>query len=79
MPRVYVYAGNDKQHGSQHGTLTQSDSHIPLVFMGWGVGHGETFARTGIVDIAPTICALLHIQAPNAAIGNPILQVIESK
>lgn len=79
LPRVYVYAGNDKQHGSQHGTLTQSDSHIPLVFMGWGVGHGETFARTGIVDIAPTICALLHIQAPNAAIGNPILQVIESK
>ena len=76
LPRVGVYAGYAPQHGSNHGTMTQSDAHIPLVFMGWGVKQGETFASSGIIDIAPTVCALLHIQAPNAAIGNPITQVV---
>jgi len=58
--------------GTTHGAWNPYDSHIPLVFMGWHVPHGETTKPTRIVDLAPTICAMLHIQMPNACVGNAI-------
>ena len=58
--------------GTTHGAWNPYDSHIPLVFMGWHVPHGETTKPTRIVDLAPTICAMLHIQMPNACVGDAI-------
>jgi hypothetical protein len=29
-----------------------------------------------MTDIAPTICALLHIQFPSGNVGNPIVEVL---
>ena len=58
--------------GTTHGSWNPYDSHIPLVFMGWHVPHGSTNEPTFIVDLAPTICAMLHIQMPNACIGDAI-------
>ncbi len=63
--------------GTTHGLWNPDDAHIPLIFMGWGVDKGETFAPTRMTDIAPTICALLHIQMPNACVGNPITSAID--
>lgn len=58
--------------GTTHGAWNPYDSHIPLVFMGWHVPHGSTTKPTRIVDLAPTICAMLHIQMPNACVGDAI-------
>lgn len=58
--------------GTDHGTRNPYDTHIPLVFMGWGIQHGSTTRPTYMTDIAPTIAALLHVQAPNGNIGRPI-------
>ena len=58
--------------GTTHGAWNPYDSHIPLVFMGWHVPHGATSKPTRIVDAAPTICAMLHIQMPNACVGEAI-------
>ncbi len=58
--------------GTTHGSWNPYDSHIPLVFMGWHVPHGNTTKPTRIVDLAATICAMLHIQMPNACVGDPI-------
>ena len=58
--------------GTDHGTWNPYDTHIPLVFMGWGIKHGSTTRPTFMTDIAPTIAALLHVQAPNGNIGRPI-------
>lgn len=63
--------------GTSHGTWNPYDSHIPLVFFGWHIQPGQTNAATNIVDIAPTVCAMLHIQMPSACVGTPILQVTE--
>ena len=65
--------------GSNHGTWSQSDSHIPLLFYGWHVPQGETAQLTHMTDIAPTVCAMLHIQAPDAAIGTPINAITASR
>src|SRR5690606_37290122 len=36
------YDGTPRSTGTTHGTWTPYESHIPLVFMGWGVQHGVT-------------------------------------
>jgi predicted AlkP superfamily pyrophosphatase or phosphodiesterase len=61
--------------GATHGTWYPFDAHIPLVWMGWKIKPGYTNRVTGMTDIAPTLAALLHIQAPSGAIGVPITEV----
>ncbi len=58
--------------GSTHGSGLNHDTHVPLLFFGKGIKHGETFAKTVIPDIAPTISALLGISFPNSATGKPL-------
>lgn len=58
--------------GASHGSWNPYDSHIPLVFMGWGIKPGKTYSATGMTDIAATLAALLKIQMPNGSIGEPI-------
>ena len=71
------YDGTPRSTGTTHGTWTPYDSHIPLVFMGWGIKHGTSNRTVGITDIAPTISALLHVMEPNGSIGNPIVEVLQ--
>jgi len=63
--------------GTTHGTWNPYDAHIPLVFMGWGIKRGSLTRETHMTDIAPTVAALLHIQAPNGNIGKPIGEVFK--
>lgn len=63
--------------GTTHGTWNPYDTHIPLVFMGWGINHGSLNRPTSMADIAPTISALLHIQEPNGNIGETIEEVLK--
>ena len=61
--------------GTTHGEWNPYDAHIPLLFMGWKVPHGATSREVHITDIAPTVCQLLHIQQPNACIGEAITEI----
>lgn len=63
--------------GSTHGSSYQYDTHVPLLFFGKGIKNGQTLKRTDIIDIAPTISALLGISFPNASIGQPLEFVME--
>ena len=74
-PQVMITDNSSDFRGTTHGAWNPYDAHIPLVFMGWNISHGATNERCHIVDIAPTVCALLHIQMPNAAIGTAIVPV----
>jgi arylsulfatase A-like enzyme len=58
--------------GTTHGLWNPYDTHIPLIFMGWKIPHGETNKTLYMTDIAPTLAALLHIQMPSGCIGKPI-------
>ncbi|HEX9827244.1 MAG TPA: alkaline phosphatase PafA [Flavobacteriaceae bacterium] len=58
--------------GSTHGSAFSYDTHVPLLFFGKGIKHGQTFQKTEITDIAPTISALLGISFPNGVIGKPL-------
>lgn len=76
-PGYYEYADWSSPVGTTHGEWNPYDAHIPLLFYGWKVPHGASSAEVHITDIAPTICLLLHIQQPNACIGDA-LQFIDN-
>ncbi len=61
--------------GTTHGSWNPYDSHIPLVWFGWGVKAGKTNREVYMTDIAPTIAAMLQIQMPNASTGKVIEEV----
>lgn len=63
--------------GTGHGAWNPYDSHIPAVFMGWGIKRGKTNKVYDMSDIAPTICALLHIQQPSGSIGKVITEALQ--
>lgn len=67
-PNFYTHG----MKGTDHGAWNPYDTHIPLVFMGWGIKHGVTTRETFMTDITPTIAALLHVQAPNGCVGHAI-------
>lgn len=58
--------------GTTHGTHYRYDTHIPLLFFGWGIKAGKSVAPCAMTDIAPTICQKLGIQEPNATIGKAL-------
>ena len=63
--------------GSTHGSGLNYDTHVPLLFFGKGITKGETYNKTVIPDIAPTISALLGISFPNASTGDVLGFVID--
>jgi arylsulfatase A-like enzyme len=69
------YSGSANATGTTHGSPHAYDTHIPLVWMGWGIKHGSTNRTTSMTDIAPTLAGLLHIQMPNGCVGQPIEEV----
>jgi predicted AlkP superfamily pyrophosphatase or phosphodiesterase len=65
------------QTGTTHGVWNPYDSHIPLLFYGWGIKPGKMNKETYMTDIAPTIAAMLHIQMPSGCIGHAIEEVMK--
>ena len=69
-PGYYEFGPWSSPVGTTHGEWNPYDAHIPLLFYGWHIPHGSHAQEVHITDIAPTVCSLLHIQQPNACIGD---------
>ncbi len=63
--------------GTTHGTVYAYDTHIPLIWYGWGIKNGKSYRDISMTDIASTIAALLHIQMPNGAVGSVIYEALK--
>ncbi|HSP41118.1 MAG TPA: alkaline phosphatase PafA, partial [Gillisia sp.] len=72
-PSTIVYS----ETGSTHGSGFSYDTHAPMLFFGRGIPQGSSLERAEIIDIAPTISALLGISNPNAATGKPLSVMLE--
>lgn len=82
IPRAgYFGAGKPSVNykGTSHGEWNPYDAHIPLIFMGWHIPVGETVTPVQMTDIAPTVCALLHIQMPNSCMGTALPELVNAK
>lgn len=58
--------------GTTHGTWSPDDAHIPLVWYGWNIKAGKSNKEVYMIDIAPTIAAMLQIQMPSGTVGTVI-------
>jgi len=76
-PSYYEFGSWSSPTGTTHGEWNPYDAHIPCLFYGWKVRHGETSRTVSITDIAPTVCQMLHIQQPDACTGEPITEITE--
>ena len=76
---LYDFNVDNNYRGTTHGAWNPYDSHIPCVFFGWKVKPGRSTRTNHMVDVAPTVCAMLRIQMPNSCIGNPITEVSDQK
>ena len=74
-PQYYYWWKDAAYTHTTHGEWNPYDAHIPLLFFGWNIRHGATSREVHIIDIAPTVCQLLHIQQPNACTGEPIVEI----
>lgn len=60
-----------------HGTPYSYDTHVPLVIMGGGVAPGRYRQPATPADIAPTLAALLGVQAPSSATGRVLVEALK--
>lgn len=65
--------------GTSHGTAYSYDTHVPLLFYGWHVKHGESFNKKVITQIAPTLSQMLKIPFTNGTEANVLEEVLEGK
>ncbi|WP_230407181.1 alkaline phosphatase PafA [Pontibacter cellulosilyticus] len=76
-PAWFEGYGSGRQTGTTHGSYSNYDTHVPLIWYGWNVKPGETSVETKVTDIAPTIASWLYIQEPNGSVGQPLQQYMK--
>jgi Type I phosphodiesterase / nucleotide pyrophosphatase len=54
-------APGKRRYGAGHGAPYNYDQHVPVLFMGFGIHHGEYFDQVTPADIAPTLATLCGI------------------
>ncbi|MBA3397483.1 MAG: alkaline phosphatase family protein [Deltaproteobacteria bacterium] len=66
---VIVVADHGHIDDGGHGGLEPEVMTVPLILAGAGFRAGAPLVRAQIIDVAPTICALLGIPMPRHALG----------
>jgi predicted AlkP superfamily pyrophosphatase or phosphodiesterase len=60
-----------------HGSLYNYDTHVPIIFFGWGIAKGTSLEYHRITDIAPTLSVLLNIKFPSGCTGQPVSKALK--
>ncbi|HEY8853139.1 MAG TPA: alkaline phosphatase family protein [Gemmatimonadaceae bacterium] len=58
---------------AQHGSPNDIDAHVPIIFYGSGVKPGRYDEFAGVVDMAPTLAAIVHV-TPQEKLDGHVLQ-----
>jgi predicted AlkP superfamily pyrophosphatase or phosphodiesterase len=62
--------------GTTHGSPYSYDTHVPLIWWGYSVGHGMSDEELSITQIVPTLSALLKISVPAGCESKPISSLV---
>ncbi len=63
--------------GTGHGNSWTYDTHVPILFYGWGIKKGNSVREIHITDIAPSVSMLLNMRLPNGTTGTPIIEMFK--
>ncbi|HEY3114788.1 MAG TPA: alkaline phosphatase family protein [Gemmatimonadaceae bacterium] len=71
-PYNYWYGGTIAQHGSPN----DSDAHVPIIFYGNRIKPGRYAEFARVVDMAPTLAAIVHVIPPEKLDGHVLQDAI---
>ena len=78
VPRPNVFFGSPTtNYRVNHGGPWRDDTHVPLLFYGWGIRRGTHWTPVSTTDIAPTLSALLGIDAPAQSEGRVLAEAFD--
>lgn len=75
-PGYFEASGPLQGKGTTHGSPWNYDTNVPVLFLGEGIVPGEVVRRTAVADIVPTICMIVGCALPDAAVGDPVPEVL---
>jgi predicted AlkP superfamily pyrophosphatase or phosphodiesterase len=78
IPKPFVVTTTGKT-GTSHGTPYNYDTHVPVMFFGKAFRPGRYADEFSITDLAPTLCAALHIEEPPGCMGKPFVKALAEK
>ncbi|MEI7812583.1 MAG: alkaline phosphatase family protein [Ignavibacteria bacterium] len=70
---------NSRNKGSNHGAPYTYDTHVPMIYYGWGIPKAVINTPVYIVDIAATVADILKITEPAACIGIPLINQVSAE
>lgn len=73
---VIVTADHGHTDRGGHGDLARQVVEVPLVLAGAGIATGETIEGARLIDIAPTVAALLGVAAPGHGLGRTLVEAL---
>jgi arylsulfatase A-like enzyme len=75
-PGYFEAEGSFIGKGTTHGSGWTYDTHVPAILFGQGVKPGEVVRKTAVADIVPTVCMIIGCALPDAAVGEPVPEVV---
>ncbi len=61
--------------GTIHGSGYGYDTHVPLLWFGSGIPHGESVREVSPTDISSSLTMMLNIQLPSGNSGSPLAEL----
>jgi predicted AlkP superfamily pyrophosphatase or phosphodiesterase len=61
--------------GSTHGSGYAYDTHVPLLWFGFGIPRGTSIRKVSITDISSTLAMMLNLQLPSGNTGCPLKEI----
>ncbi|WCO03567.1 alkaline phosphatase PafA [Psychroserpens ponticola] len=63
--------------GTIHGSGYGYDTHVPLLWFGNGISHGESVRQVSPTDISSTLTMMLNLQLPSGNSGTPLRELFK--
>lgn len=73
--RQYINDLEGLQIASKHGSPWRYDTHVPVIFAGYGIKAQRINREVTPYDIAPTLSNILKITQPSGATGEVLTEV----
>ncbi|MGH6915042.1 MAG: hypothetical protein ACREH3_15225, partial [Geminicoccales bacterium] len=72
LPGRSLFMGGVPMGGGMHGGLNPHELATVLLLGGVGVNPGRVTSPAGLIDVAPTLLALLGLAIPPTMVGQPL-------
>jgi len=75
--RGYVNDFDGLTVSSTHGSVWQHDTHVPIIFAGYGIKQQAIYRAVTPYDIAPTLALSANTTIPSGATGQGLVEVLQ--